>query len=447
MSDQRDPRIRALIVALSEASPEAPTFAEVEDAAIKPIGDGNVRPLATAQRTRGWPIGAVAAASLIVLVLIGGPLLLLRGDTDIDIEPLPPVDVETTAPPPTSISSTTSTGSPVVPTTTATPLIGPVDGFEWEVHELSEAVTYPALWRDGYVALRGDWVVSSADGIRWEAWPEQPGELADRHEAELALAVDDGEVVLVVAEPGAPLRAFASNGDEPWHEIPIQPGRQTNSGTTLDLITNAGDGLYVQLGETYSESDGEYSQLGETYIRLGDSFVAMPLPEDLTYFPNWYPYTRPARSWTGITPPEGIRAIGEKDGRFTAFTWPGSGEPWTSNDGTTWRSIEPVAAPFNATDCGPSQPSITPQVVETGGLGWFAAGSYCAPTVVWYSPDGTNWQAIDNIEGLSGFDIWVPFPPIIVVDDHQVLIYGNVDDGWNGRPDWAVWVGTPQSND
>lgn len=109
--------------------------------------------------------------------------------------------------------------------------------------------------------------------------------------------------------------------------------------------------------------------------------------------------------------------------------------------------VETVAVPWNATDCGPPEPVITPQVVETGGLGWFAAGSWCAPTVVWYSPDGVQWHTIDNIEGLAGFDIMIPRPPVLVVEDQQVLIYGNLADFSQGRGSPAVWIGTPQSGD
>lgn len=113
MSDQRDPRITALIVELSEASPEAPTFAEIEDAAVKPIGDGSVRPLAESRpgRRRGWRFGAAAAAAVVVLLLVGGPLLLLRDSGDGNEVPLTPVDIETTVtdPPPTTTPATSST--------------------------------------------------------------------------------------------------------------------------------------------------------------------------------------------------------------------------------------------------------------------------------------------------------------------------------------------------
>jgi len=112
MSDQRDPRIRALIVELSASSPEAPTFAEIEDRAVEPVGDGPVRPLGTLRqsRARGWGLGAVAAAALVVLLVIGGPLLVLERDINSDVEVLAPVDVETTVTaPPTTITSDLST--------------------------------------------------------------------------------------------------------------------------------------------------------------------------------------------------------------------------------------------------------------------------------------------------------------------------------------------------
>ena len=118
MSDQRDPRIRALIVELSESSPEAPTLAEIEDAAVEPIGDGHVRPLVAARerRRRGWRFGVAAAAAVVVLLLIGGPLFLLRDTVDSDIDPLAPVDVETTVTAaPTTVTSTMSAVSDETP--------------------------------------------------------------------------------------------------------------------------------------------------------------------------------------------------------------------------------------------------------------------------------------------------------------------------------------------
>lgn len=367
-----------------------------------------------------WRGPAIAAAAAAVVLVVFGSLILLAPFSQQDAVPVtdPPV---VTIPPVVTV--------PALVTTT-TPFVGPVISFEWEMHELSEFVTYPARWRDGYVALMGDQVVSSVDGTRWAAWPEQPAELADRDEAQLALVVDDGDVVVVVAKASAPLRAFASDGEEPWRELPVeQPGTLTDS-RRLELILNADDGLYVQTRETY--------------LRQGESFVVTSLPDDLAYDGGWTDAVR--RSWRGITLPDETYTVGERDGRFTAFTWPESGETWTSTDGNTWQSIDPVAVPVTATSCHPPEPAVSPEVVETGPLGWFAAGSWCAPTIVWYSPDGMQWQTIDNIERLSGFDIFIPVPPTLVVEDQRVLIYGNLADAEPG-PNPAVWIGTPQTRD
>ena len=373
-------------------------------------------PVRRHRRAANWAV-AVGAA-IVVFVVVGGFVWLIGGTgSDVIDEP-----TSTTAAPPSTTSPAT--------TATAAPPVGSFGTFGWERHDVGELITYAAPWRDGYVALRGDRVASSADGITWEEWPEQPfDELTDRYGTQLALTIDDGDVVVVVAESGVRLRAFASKGDEPWRNLTFEPGEVAYEGRPLAVIVNRDDGVYVRLKATY--------------LRQGDSFIATPLPDDLASVGWAWAHVTP--SWNGITLPEDTRAIGEKDGRFTAFTGPG--ETWTSSDGTTWRSIEPVAAPFNATDCGPAVPAITPEVVETGGLGWFAAGSSCAPTVVWHSPDGVQWQTIGNIEGLSGFDIFVPFPPFIVVDDRRVLIYGNLYDDTPGRPSGAVWIGTPQTDD
>ncbi|MEE8374845.1 MAG: hypothetical protein V3S26_00815, partial [Acidimicrobiia bacterium] len=84
MTGRRDSRIRGLIVELAESSPEAPTFAEIEDLAAEPVGEGQLRPLRyiRPEANRGWLVAAIAAVA--VLVTIGGPVLLrtLGEDTE-----------------------------------------------------------------------------------------------------------------------------------------------------------------------------------------------------------------------------------------------------------------------------------------------------------------------------------------------------------------------------
>ncbi|MEE8456733.1 MAG: hypothetical protein V3S28_01665, partial [Acidimicrobiia bacterium] len=64
MTGGRDSRIRGLIVELAESSPEAPTFAEIEESAAEPVGEGQVRPLRDirpdAEADRGWLVALMA---------------------------------------------------------------------------------------------------------------------------------------------------------------------------------------------------------------------------------------------------------------------------------------------------------------------------------------------------------------------------------------------------
>jgi len=145
----------------------------------------------------------------------------------------------------------------------------------------------------------------------------------------------------------------------------------------------------------------------------------------------------------------------EKDGRLTGFGWalertteegvedldPPVPVAYTSTDGNTWTPIEPITAPADASLCDPKPPAIIPEVVETGPLGWFAAGSGCAPGVIWYSSDGLEWHQLDGIEGLAEWDLSVPLPPTFLIEEERVLIYAAQDSP--GESSWTVWVGEP----
>ena len=194
-------------------------------------------PVRRHRRAANWAV-AVGAA-IVVFVVVGGFVWLIGGNgSDVIDEP-----TSTTAAPPSTTSPAT--------TTTAAPPVGSFGTFGWERHDVGELITHAAPWRDGYVALRSDRVASSADGITWEEWPEQPfDEPTDRYGTQLALTIDDGDVVVVVAEPGVRLRAFASQGDEPWRNLTFEPGEIAYEGRALEVIVNPDDGVYVRLKAT-----------------------------------------------------------------------------------------------------------------------------------------------------------------------------------------------------
>ena len=337
-------------------------------------------------------IGAAAAVTLVVLL----PFLLTRSEQPVATTPTPST-------------------------------------FAWVTHELPGIITFPARFGDEYVALLDGQVAGSPDGTTWKLWPNQPfdpppdfGELTRR-----GLAVDAGAVVFFVRRPGPTPQAFAAGSDRVWRELPFESAGRAPYG---DLSITTGDaGLVVSLGD-------------EAWVRSGDGFVDYPIDDSLVSDLGFGQDVEPA--WAGIRLPDDpeeawdvIRAIGEKDGRFVAFSWP---DPrpyaWTSTDGQNWTAIDPVTAPSTNRGCNLEVSAITPEVIETGSLGWFAAGSFCDPTVIWHSSDGIDWRQLTELNGIGGFDIFVPVPPVFLIEDEQVFIYSHQQFGEVDAP--YVWVGT-----
>jgi hypothetical protein len=305
--------------------------------------------------------------------------------------------------------------------------------FAWVAHELPGIITFPARFDDGYVALLDGQVAGSPDGTTWTLWPNQPfdpppdfGELTRR-----GLSVDAGEVVFIVRRPGPTPRAFGAGSDRIWREITVEPATRATGG---DLSITTGDaGLVMSLGD-------------EGWVRSGDGFEAHPIDDSLVSDLGWGQDVEPI--WTDIRLPDDpeeawdiIRAIGEKDSRFVAFSAPDPGPyAWTSTDGQNWTSIDPVIAPSMNRGCNLEVSAITPEIIETGGLGWFAAGSFCDPTVIWHSSDGIDWRQLTELNGIGAFDTFVPIPPVFLIEDEQVFIYSHQQFDDFDAP--YVWMGT-----
>jgi hypothetical protein len=324
----------------------------------------------------------------------------------------------------------TTSFAPEVPTS-AISAAGSVELLGWEEHELEKFVTFPAVWRNGYVGLFGSEVASSTDGVVWTAWGQQPDVLAALvDDVGVGLAVVDDQVVFVAGLESWSLVAFVADSPDSWREIEI-PASTTRSRP-----------LFIEVGDTTLMIDQGIWIVDYAWSETGSDTEVVA--RDI----GWGVDAEPA--WVGAVLPDNTRAVEAHGGRFTAFNWAdpdADPEAWTSVDAVTWVPIAPVAMDGRF-DCQfPSPAALTPAIVEAGGIGWFAAGGDCAKTVFWYSHNGEDWTEIEALKGKHAvFDIWVAFPPVFLVEDDRVLIYGNSGTSNTVTPNTpSVWIGTSQS--
>jgi hypothetical protein len=323
---------------------------------------------------------------------------------------------------------------------------GGPDAFTWSRHGLDGPITFPAPWNDGYAAIREGEIVFSPDGISdWSPWPHQPfdGQFDPEQDDRRALVVHEGTLIAVASTSGS-MSAYATTDGQTWRDVPFEP----SDGQSLDQAFFA---LHVG-------TPGVFVVGPSTWVLSGDEFILHP--ESQAVFPLWMSPWDVSPIWHGddVIWPGEIHAGAEKDGRLTGFGWqremptaegvedldPPLPVAYTSTDGNTWEPLDPVTAPADASLCDPKPPAVIPEIVETGPLGWFAAGSGCGPGVIWHSADGLDWQQLDGIEGLAEWDIFVPFPPTFLIEEKQVLIYATRDQDYHTRdPVWGVWVGEP----
>jgi hypothetical protein len=60
--------------------------------------------------------------------------------------------------------------------------------------------------------------------------------------------------------------------------------------------------------------------------------------------------------------------------------------------------------------------------------------------VIWHSSDGIDWRQLTELNGIGGFDIFVPIPPVFLIEDEHLFIYSHQQFGDVDAP--YVWMGT-----
>lgn len=367
------------------------------------------------------------------------------------------VGAETTQPAPTTPPTTTATTTTAASTTTTEPLvahetISTLSGLgrmTWQLYDLDFLVTHVGTYGDGYAALlypslshRPEYrgvaepgvVATSSDGVRWEPMALQPNDGTGFTAQLLAI---DGERLTVFGRPlseiGTPrtdvVQAFQWNGTA-WGELPVNaPRGSLINGGQLD-VGYLSDGTPVVVGAS-----------GGAWIQSADEFVYRPAMTDDAW-PNFILRFDAISIWprdSGVVMPTStVAAATEHDGRFVALATPGSGgQAWTSSDGVQWQSIDPITAPW-----GTGSGVVSPEIIDAGGVGWVAVGSWSGHGAVWVSRDGVDWALIEDLPGPAGWDPRVPWPPATAVDDQRILIYGRAFDAQLPASSSMVWVGT-----
>jgi hypothetical protein len=358
--------------------------------------------------------------------------------------PAPPPTLPTT----TGAPTTTAADEAAIPETITT--LSRLGRMTWQMYDLDFLVTHVDTYGDGYVALIYDslshrpeyrgiatpgHVAVSTDGVVWTDLKEQPGE-AGAFTPQMLVVDNDGLLVFgrPYTESGLPkmdeLLAFAWNGEH-WTELPISiPVGTLTRGGELDAGYFS-DGTPVFL-----------SRRGGAWYQSDTGFEYRPAATER--WPNFLVRFDTIDVWrtdSGVVMPSStIASVIAHEGRIVAVATPGSGgQAWTSTDGVEWVPIAPIAAAW-----GPTQTDIvvSPEVLDAGGLGWVAVGSWTGTGAVWVSSDGIAWGLLEDVPGPAGWDVRVPWPPATVVDEQRILIYGRAYDAVLPSPSSMVWVGT-----
>jgi hypothetical protein len=359
----------------------------------------------------------------------------------------PPRLTTTSRPPPTTVAD-------LRPEPQTVKAVSGLGRMTWQMYPLDYLVTHADSYQGGYVALLYDslshrpeyrgiatpgLVATSSDGVVWTPLPLQPGNRGTF--TAQVLAIDERGQLIVLGRPlseiGAPdvfeLLAYTWDG-EVWTEVPVQtPDGSLTRGGELDVAYLA-DGSVMFVGV-----EGGAWYLSDSGFEYG--------PANTDGWPNFLARFDTIHAWplgTGVVmPSSSLATMMEYEGRYVAVALPGrGGVAWTSTDGLNWTQIE-INAPWASPNGAPAV--VSPEVVDAGGLGWVAVGSWTANGAVWVSRDGVTWSHIEELPGPAGWDPRVPWPPATVVDDERILIYGRAHDAVTPATQSMVWVGTVDS--
>ena len=452
MTDQRDPRIRALIVELAQSSAEAPTFAELEDLAAEPMGEGPVRPMGrqpSSNHGRGWLVAAAAAVA--VLVLVGGVALLLQVTG-------PDAPVADTVVPTTLTESAPTTLAESVPTT----LPDPPSSFTWSRVPHDEAVFGgargqwmrsvtvggPGLVAVGSVGNDGDdgdanaAVWASVDGLTWSRVPLDEAALGGARGQWMNSVTVGGPGLVAVGSDGRFAAVWTSVDGVTWSRVPHDEavfGGADNQG--MNSVTVGGPGL-VAVG--WVENDGEINGDGAAAVWTSvDGVTWLRVPHDEAALGG-----AGFQGMSSVTVGgPGLVAVGVGAGRMTVdeghVDWEVKAAVWTSVDGVTWSRVPHDEAVFGGVG-GQGMRSVT-----VGGPGLVAVGfdqpgddvpsGRARDAAVWTSVDGATWSRVPHDVTLFGGTGNQRMYEVTAAGAGLVAV--GADGGfYANRPDAVVWT-------
>jgi hypothetical protein len=373
-------------------------------------------------------IGVIAAVAMAALAVGGVAFFLTAGDDG------PPVSA---------------------PTTTSPAAAGPLV-LTWTQHQLDGRITYPARWEDGYVALLDGELAVSPDGAAdWTVLANQPPMLSGSSAGDwsaIALVVVGDDLLVIDARDGAPIAAQRSDDGSAWRDVPFDGATGRGADESLVSVLASEEIGLVAVHDSFLNpgwTRNAWVLSGDAFVRAPYLFAVAALP-----LPSWSADVRPAP--VNVVPPAGVAVVAERGGRYTGFdgetgTDVGAGVEagramaYTSVDGRSWDPIAPVAADV-VEECNELEwrRTVTPDLVETGPLGWFAAGSDgCVSGVMWHSENGLDWHRIAELDQIHA---WVfqaafpaPYPPVFLVEEERVVVYAAQQ--YPRRSLWNAWVG------
>lgn len=447
---------------------------DVEQFALAPLS-------AAEQGSRRWRGWAVAVASaVLVLLIVGGGVLLMRGsDRPVADEPAPPTTVSETPTEPIQLESlvwsrvphdeavfspsevqdikSVTVGGPgfvVVGQTNAPTAEGwpgdaavwtSVDGITWSLvpndepplggpgFQMMQSVT---VGGPGLVAVGFGWdepdlvgstavVWTSVDGRVWSRLPFEQDAFGspgyDGNGTVMNSVTVGGPGLVAVGSDGGVSAVWTSPDGVSWSRAPHNPdafgtGQANRSASEMLGVTAGGPGL-VAVGQV---GEGVEEQSSAAVWTSADGITWSRVPHNGAVFGG-----TGIQAMNSVTPGgPGLVAVGIEEPNSVEAMGGAHAAVWTSPDGVTWSRVPHDESTFG----GGEDDETHMDDVAAAGPGLVAVGA-----TVWTSPDGITWTRVPDAESILG----IGEMESVIAASPGLIAVGEVDDNA------AVWIAVP----